>query len=115
MGLPTTLATYGRYYLTTSFAYDAFRAGANAALVLTLGGRILRLLERYRARFIWQPWTPLPLSLSSTLLGSATRCPRRRSACHDAARAAVGEEEQMMQANYRRQRQPQRLHRRRPA
>jgi len=60
MSLAETLSTYGRYYLTTSLVYDAFRAGANAALVLALGGPLLRLLERYRARFSWQPWTPLP-------------------------------------------------------
>jgi energy-coupling factor transport system substrate-specific component len=60
MGLTETLSTYGRYYLTTSLVYDAFRAGANAALMLALGGPLLRLLARDRARFIWQPWTPLP-------------------------------------------------------
>ena len=59
LSLTETLTTYARYYLTTSLVYDTFRAGANAALVLALGGPVLRVLERYRARFIWQPWTPL--------------------------------------------------------
>jgi energy-coupling factor transport system substrate-specific component len=59
MGAGETLATYGRYYLATSLVYDAFRAGANALLVLALGRPILRLLERYRLRFTWQPWEPL--------------------------------------------------------
>ena len=59
MGFADTLTTYARYYLATSLVYDAFRAAANVVLVLALGGPLLRLLERYRARFIWQPWRPL--------------------------------------------------------
>jgi len=31
----------------------------NIVLVLVFGGPILRLLERYRSRFTWQPWTEL--------------------------------------------------------
>jgi energy-coupling factor transport system substrate-specific component len=59
-GMPfaDTVAAYARYYLTTSLVYDAFRAGANALLVVALGGPILRLFERYRIRFTWQPWEP---------------------------------------------------------
>jgi energy-coupling factor transport system substrate-specific component len=58
MGLAETLATYARFYLTTSLVYDSFRAAANVALVLALGRPLIRLLDRYRARFTWQPWAP---------------------------------------------------------
>jgi energy-coupling factor transport system substrate-specific component len=56
MGAVETLETYGRYYLTTSLVYDAFRAGANVLLVAALGRPLLRLLDRYRDRFSWEPW-----------------------------------------------------------
>ena len=50
-----TVATYVRFYLVTSLPHDATRAIANVVLVLALGGPIVRLLERYRSRFTWQP------------------------------------------------------------
>lgn len=50
-----TVATYARFYLVTSLPHDATRAVANVVLVLALGGPIVRLLERYRSRFTWQP------------------------------------------------------------
>jgi energy-coupling factor transport system substrate-specific component len=56
MTLPETVANYTRFYLTTSLAYDLFRAAGNAALVLALGGPTLRLLDRFRSRFTWEPW-----------------------------------------------------------
>lgn len=52
-----TLRRYGRFYLVTSLPYDLFRAIGNAALILVLGGPILRLLERFRDRFAWRAWT----------------------------------------------------------
>jgi len=52
-----TIARYARFYLVTSLAFDAFRAVGNVVLMLALGGPILRLLERYRSRFGWEPWT----------------------------------------------------------
>lgn len=55
-----TLARYARFYVVTSLGFDAFRAAGNVVLVLALGRPILRLLERYRARFGWEPWTDLP-------------------------------------------------------
>ncbi|MEZ4570123.1 MAG: ECF transporter S component [Thermomicrobiales bacterium] len=58
MSFPDTVATYARYYLTTSLVYDSFRAAANVALVLVLGRPVVRLLDRYRSRFTWQPWLP---------------------------------------------------------
>jgi energy-coupling factor transport system substrate-specific component len=66
MGFGETVATYTRFYLTTSLVYDAFRAAANVVLVLALGGPLLRLLDRYRARFTWQPWTPYAPDESGT-------------------------------------------------
>jgi energy-coupling factor transport system substrate-specific component len=51
-----TLSHYARFYLVTSLWYDLFRAAGNAALVLTLGGPALRVLERFRSRFAWEAW-----------------------------------------------------------
>lgn len=59
MGVGETLAAYGRYYLATSLVYDAFRAVANAVLIVALGRPILRLLARYHSRFVWMPWRPI--------------------------------------------------------
>lgn len=56
MSAAETLAAYGRFYLSTSLVYDAFRAGANLILVLALARPVLRLFARYRMRFVWQPW-----------------------------------------------------------
>ena len=58
--LSETLHRYGAFYLSTSFAFDAFRAAGNAVLVLALGGPILSLLERYRSRFGWEPFELIP-------------------------------------------------------
>ena len=58
--LSETLQRYGAFYLSTSFAFDAFRAAGNAVLVLALGGPILSLLERYRSRFGWEPFELIP-------------------------------------------------------
>lgn len=57
LSLPQTVSTYLRFYLITSLPYDLTRSAANALLILTLGGPVLRLLERYRTRFTWQPLT----------------------------------------------------------
>jgi energy-coupling factor transport system substrate-specific component len=59
MSFDDTLATYWRYYLTTSLVYDLFRAVANVVLVVALGRPILRMLARYRERFTWSTWVPL--------------------------------------------------------
>lgn len=58
-GAVDTLERYARFYLVTSLGFDLFRAAGNVALVMVLGGPILRLLERYRQRFSWQPWTEI--------------------------------------------------------
>lgn len=65
MSVAETLSTYGRFYLVTSLPHDLTRAIANAALVVALGGPVLRLLGRYRERFTWQavafePAPPVP-------------------------------------------------------
>lgn len=44
------LAHFGRYYLVTSLAYDSFRAGGNAIMVVVLGPAVLVALARVRSR-----------------------------------------------------------------
>lgn len=56
LSIGETIARYGRFYLVTSLGFDIFRAIGNVVLILALGGPILRLLERYRSRFGWEPW-----------------------------------------------------------
>lgn len=60
MDAAETIRRYVRFYLVTSFGYDLLRAAGNVALVLLLAGPVLRLLERYRARFQWTPWVAIP-------------------------------------------------------
>ena len=55
--LAETLERYASFYLVTSLGHDLFRAAGNALLILVLGGPILRLLERFRDRFGWEPWS----------------------------------------------------------
>lgn len=57
LGPAETVARFARFYLVTSLGFDLARAVGNLVLVLVFGGPILRLLERYRSRFAWQPWT----------------------------------------------------------
>lgn len=45
------LLNFGRFYLLTSAAYDAFRAAGNALMVLLLGAPVLAALARFRRRF----------------------------------------------------------------
>lgn len=56
LGFAETIYRYGRFYLVTSFPFDLFRAIGNVVLVLLLGAPILKLLDRYRMQFRWQPW-----------------------------------------------------------
>ena len=58
MSLGRTLHTYAHFYLVTSLVYDLFRSIANILLVVLLARPVLRLLDRFRERFTWQPWTP---------------------------------------------------------
>ncbi|MBA3380103.1 MAG: ECF transporter S component [Chloroflexia bacterium] len=55
-----TIVRYLRFYAVTSLGFDVARAVGNIVLVLVFGAPILRLLERYRSRFTWQPWTEQP-------------------------------------------------------
>ncbi len=68
LGLAETIERYGRFYLVTSLGFDLFRAVGNVVLVLVLGGPILRLLERYRRRFNWEPWQEMDRESSATSL-----------------------------------------------
>jgi len=52
-----TIHRYLMFYAVTSFGFDLFRSVGNVVLILLFGGPVLRLLERYRSRFAWQPWT----------------------------------------------------------
>lgn len=65
-----TLQRYSRFYLVTSFGFDAARAIGNVVLVAVFASPILRLLERYRDRFTWEPWTefehPVPAPESAS-------------------------------------------------
>lgn len=71
-GAMDALERYGRFYLVTSLGFDLFRAAGNVVLVLLLGGPILRLLERYRQRFSWEPWTELAAPPSIQRGGAAS-------------------------------------------
>lgn len=59
LGVAETVERYVRFYTVTSLGFDVARAVGNIVLVLVFGGPILRLLERYKSRFSWQPWTDL--------------------------------------------------------
>ena len=51
-GMPVGMALlhFGRFYLLTSLAYDAFRAGGNALIVLLVGPPVLVAMRRMQAR-----------------------------------------------------------------
>lgn len=49
-GLSANLRSYATYYMATSFAWDAFRAVGNAALVVVLGRPLLKTLDRAARR-----------------------------------------------------------------
>ena len=51
LDLAETVGRFARFYLVTSFAYDAFRAVGNAAMVVALGAPLLGALARLRARW----------------------------------------------------------------
>ena len=57
LSLGETLERYASFYLATSLGHDLFRVAGNALLILALGGPVLRVLERFRDRFAWQPWS----------------------------------------------------------
>ena len=51
LGLKGFLERYLPFYLVTSLAWDLWRAGGNALLILFLGLPVLRLLRRFQLRF----------------------------------------------------------------
>jgi energy-coupling factor transport system substrate-specific component len=51
LGPPETVGRFFRFYVLTSFGYDAFRAIGNAAMVIALGAPFLGALARLRARW----------------------------------------------------------------
>jgi energy-coupling factor transport system substrate-specific component len=50
LGLQATLGHYYRFYVTTSFAWDAAGAVANAVAIVVLGRPVLRTLRRFASR-----------------------------------------------------------------
>lgn len=56
LGIAETMRRYGGFYLTTSLVFDLTRSIANVVLMLVLGAPVLRLLDRYHARFSWHEW-----------------------------------------------------------
>jgi energy-coupling factor transport system substrate-specific component len=67
-----TVVRYARFYAVTSLGFDLARAVGNIVLVLVFGAPILRLLERYRSRFTWQPWSDLGLEAPGIERGPAS-------------------------------------------
>ena len=60
LGLAHLAARFAGFYLTTSAAYDAFRAAGNGVLVLVLGPALLHALHRFKVRFLvrWEEFGP---------------------------------------------------------
>ncbi len=56
LSIGETVSRYARFYTVTSLGFDLLRSAGNVVLILALGGPILRLLERFHARFGWEPW-----------------------------------------------------------
>lgn len=50
--VPALLRRFGGFYLTTSLAYDSFRAAGNLLLTAVLGPAVIRALDRFRRRFL---------------------------------------------------------------
>jgi energy-coupling factor transport system substrate-specific component len=51
LGPQETLRRYWNYYILTSFGWDLLRSVANAAVLVAVGGPLLRALLRFRERF----------------------------------------------------------------
>jgi energy-coupling factor transport system substrate-specific component len=54
LGFVQSLLRYAAFYLTTSSWWDAGRAVGNVVLVISFGGPVIRLLQRFRQRFDFQ-------------------------------------------------------------
>ena len=64
-GAVANLRSYGTYYMATSFAWDAFRAVGNVALVLVLGRPLLKTLDRAARRMSLDVGPPLALDATT--------------------------------------------------
>lgn len=53
LSLLETLERYWRFYLTTSLVHDGTRAIATVALLVAVGPRVVRLLQRFRLQVTW--------------------------------------------------------------
>jgi energy-coupling factor transport system substrate-specific component len=57
-GFRASMASYGAFYLTTSFVWDLTRAIGNLVLMIALGLPAVRALQRFRDKFQFQVVTP---------------------------------------------------------
>jgi len=62
LGLAETVERYVRFYVVTSLGFDLARAIGNIVLVVIFAAPVIRLLERYKSRFTWQPWEEMDVS-----------------------------------------------------
>lgn len=60
LSLSETVDRYAHFYIITSLWFDLFRSLGNMMLILVLGAPLLGTLERYRDRFQWYRWSPVP-------------------------------------------------------
>lgn len=56
LSLVETIGRYIRFYVVTSLPFDLFRSVGNVILIAIMAAPVLKLLDRYRSRFQWQPW-----------------------------------------------------------
>jgi len=54
LGIGETLSRYAAFYLATSLIWDVVRGAGNVALILLLGGPMVRTLERFRSRLSFE-------------------------------------------------------------
>ncbi|MCB9140170.1 MAG: ECF transporter S component [Caldilineaceae bacterium] len=74
MSIAMTLRRFGAFYLATSLLWDLMRFGGNVALMLVAGMPVLRVLRRFRRRFIfvYRP-APTPTEESRPVATAAYR------------------------------------------
>ena len=70
MSLSLALSHFVRFYLTTSFVWDSFRAGGNALMVIVLGTPILIALGRLRAQMSARVHRSTPGKESQSRIGT---------------------------------------------
>lgn len=77
IGLAATLQRYALFYAVTSFLWDLMLALGNLLMILAFGRAILRLLQRFHARFLYTytPLAPLPIASEATLTNTAAQEP----------------------------------------